>query len=154
MRKYIFSIPSACILGLALLVPAIALAQTIGGKATPSNFSEIVCIFVVLVLDFIPYVVVIAVGAFLAGLIKYVGHGENEEKRAEGTKMMIYGVFGFFFIVSIWGIIFVFVNSFRMPFGVPQLKTTSVTGGYGANATFKQNCTAFTQEANRLPDTD
>ncbi len=77
---------------------------------------------VFLALDFVPYIIVIAVGAFLIGLIKYVSHGDNEEKRAEGNKMIVYGLLGFFFMVSIWGILEIFTGSFNIPLKTPQFK--------------------------------
>lgn len=123
---------------ISFLLPVLALGQSMKPPVAPTNFSEIICIFVKLVLDFIPYVVVIAVGAFLMGLIKYVKNGDNEEKRAEGNKLMIYGIVGFFFIVSIWGILKIFVNSFGLggSFGVPQLKAP-------AGSSFANSCTWF-----------
>lgn len=118
----------------AVCLPVLSFAQNIGPKYTPTSFKDVICIFTVLVLDFIPYVVVIAVGFFLMGLIKYVSHGDNEEKREAGTKMMIYGIVGFFFMVSIWGITELFVKSFNLPFGVPQFETGS---------SFKSTCYSF-----------
>lgn len=96
---------------------------TTGIPSAPRNFSEAVCIVVKLALDFIPYLVVIALGAFLQGLIGYVGNGDNEEKRSEGRKMMIYGIVGFFFMVSIWGILALFTQSFGISLAIPQFKS-------------------------------
>ncbi len=93
--------------------------------STPTNFSELACIVIKLSLDFIPYLVVIAVGAWMMGLIGYVGNGDNEEKRAEGRKMMIYGIAGFFFMVSIWGILSLFTYSFGIPLYIPQFESDS-----------------------------
>lgn len=90
--------------------------------STPENFSKLACIIIKLALDFIPYLVVIAVGAWMMGLIGYVGNGDNEEKRSEGRKMMIYGIVGFFFMVSIWGILGIFTNSFGLGLAIPQFK--------------------------------
>jgi hypothetical protein len=89
----------------------------------PKDFAAFVCIVIKLALDFIPYLVVIAVGAFIQGLIKYVGHGDNEEKMSEGRKMMIYGIFGFFMMVSVWGILGIFTNSFGLSVVIPQFKS-------------------------------
>ena len=90
-----------------------------------------------MVLDFVPLVVVLAVVAFVQGLIKYVSHGDNEEKRTEGTKMMIYGIVGLFFMVSIWGTLKIFTNSFGMTFGIPQFIGSS--GGGGCNSSGGSN---------------
>ena len=100
---------------------------------TPGNLSQIVCIVIRLALDFVPYLVVIALGAFLQGLIKYVGHGDNEEKKSEGRKMMVYGILGFFFMVSFWAMVKLFVNSFGISIGIPQ---------FNAGETGAFNCTA------------
>lgn len=89
----------------------------------PKDFAAFVCIVIKLALDFIPYLVVIAVGAFLQGLIKYVGHGDNEEKMSEGRKMMIYGIVGFFMMVSVWGILGLFTRSFGLSLVIPQFKS-------------------------------
>lgn len=93
--------------------------------STPTNFSSLACIIIKLSLDFIPYLVVIAVGAWMMGLIGYVGNGDNEEKRSEGRKMMIYGIVGFFFMVSIWGVLGLFTWSFGIPLYIPQLESKS-----------------------------
>lgn len=90
--------------------------------STPTNFGDLACIIIALALDFIPYLVVIAVGAWMMGLIGYVGNGDNEEKRSEGRKMMIYGIVGFFFMVSIWGVLSIFTKSFGIDLAIPQLK--------------------------------
>lgn len=102
-----------------LLLPLFVLAQS-KGPAEPRNFKDSICIVMFLALDFIPYILVIAFGNFIIGLIKYVGNGDNEEKRSEGRKMMIYGILGFFFMVSLWGILRIFTNSFNLPLGIPQ----------------------------------
>jgi NADH:ubiquinone oxidoreductase subunit 2 (subunit N) len=109
---------------LFLLPATFTFAQSVKPSREPQNARDMACIFINLLLDFVPYIVVIAVGAFIMGLIRYVAHGDNEEKRSEGTKMMIYGILGLFFMVSVWGILNIFVSSFGLPFGVPQFKST------------------------------
>ncbi|MES2409392.1 MAG: hypothetical protein V4509_03790 [Patescibacteria group bacterium] len=96
---------------------------TSGVPTPPSNFSSFTCIVIKLSLDFIPYLVVIALGAFLQGLIKYVSHGDDSEKMSEGRKMMIYGIVGFFFMVSIWGMLGLFTQSFGISLVIPQFKS-------------------------------
>jgi hypothetical protein len=98
-----------------------------GTITAPKKFSDLACIIIKLALDFVPYLVVIAVIAFMQGMIKYVGNGDNEEKRGEGRKMMVYGTLGFFFMVGIWGILKIFTSSFGVSLVIPQLKTTSST---------------------------
>lgn len=104
---------------------AFAAPYTTGGiPSAPKNISEMACIVTKLTLSFIPYLVVIAVGFFLSGLIRYIGHGDDEEKRGEGIKMMIYGTLGFFFMVGIWGILRIFTQSFDIPLLIPQFKAS------------------------------
>lgn len=121
---------SSAFLLLMTVVPAFAeTADNIvllgSNKTPPSDFAHMACIVVKLALDFIPFLVVIAVGDFIMGLIKYVSHGDNEEKRTEGTKMMVYGIVGFFIMVSVWGILDLFTNGFGLGKAViPQLKSS------------------------------
>jgi len=96
-----------------------------GAPNSPSNFAAAACIVVKLALDFIPYLFILTAGAFLMGLIKYISHGDNEEKMSEGRKMMVYGILGFFMMVSIWGILGLFTNSFGLgkTAVIPQFKS-------------------------------
>lgn len=111
------------LLSLLLVIPVLVFAQVpVGGPNTPTDFKAIICNIAKLALDFIPYIIIIAAGAFLTGLIKYVANGDNEEKRTEGIKMMVYGILGFFFMVSIWGILKLFTESFNLRVGIPQFK--------------------------------
>ncbi len=107
---------------LSLLPATFTFAQIVKPSKEPANARDLGCIFINLLLDFIPLIVVLAVGAFIMGLIRYVANGDNEEKRSEGTKMMIYGIVGLFFMVSVWGILRIFVTSYGLPFGIPQFK--------------------------------
>lgn len=75
-------------------------------------------------LDFVPIIVVFAVFAFFIGLIKYVGSGDNEEKRGEGRKIMVYGIVGFFFMVGVWGALRIFVQSYGLDLVIPQLTSS------------------------------
>lgn len=96
---------------------------TTGIPSAPRDFAAFSCILIKLALDFIPYLVVIALGAFLMGLIKYVAHGDDSEKMSEGRKMMIYGILGFFFMVSVWGILGIFTRSFGLQLVIPQFQS-------------------------------
>lgn len=122
---------------LGFFIPAVifAASATTGNTsigsvpATPTNLKSLICIIAFLALDFVPYIITLAVVAFITGLIKYVGNGDNEEKRGEGNKLMIYGIVGLFFMVSIWGILKIFTNSFNVGFGVPQFKEQGSSAG-------------------------
>ena len=53
-----------------------------------------------------------AVIYFLWGVVKYVKHGGNKEKREEGVKTMFYGVIAIFVMVSLWGFVNILLNTF------------------------------------------
>lgn len=59
----------------------------------------------------IPFLVGIGLVIFLTGVIKFVGAGDNEEKRQGGRDMMIFGLIALFIMVSVWGFVNLLSNS-------------------------------------------
>jgi hypothetical protein len=59
----------------------------------------------------IPFLVGIGLVIFLAGVVKFVGAGDNEEKRQGGRDMMIFGLIALFIMVSVWGFVNLLSNS-------------------------------------------
>ncbi len=53
----------------------------------------------------------VAVIYFLWGVFKYVKDSESSDARAEGRQHMIYGVFGMFIMISVFGIINIVLNT-------------------------------------------
>jgi hypothetical protein len=53
----------------------------------------------------VPIVSTLAIVFFFFGLAKYVLNAGDEEKKAEGKNIMIWGVLAMFVLVTIWGII-------------------------------------------------
>ena len=94
-----------------------------GPASTPKDVAGFACIVVKLALNLVPFLVVIAVASFIFGLIKYLGHGDNEEKRTEGVKMMVYGTLVFFFMVSVWGILRITGAGLGIELMIPQFKS-------------------------------
>ena len=98
------------------LAPAIALAQstlgsilgTIGGLISTAT----------------PIVVALALLYFFWGLATYILAGGEEEARAKGKGMMIWGIIALFVIVSIWGL----VGILQGTFGVSGGGTTAIPG--------------------------
>lgn len=72
---------------------------------------------------------------FLWGVSKYIIHGGNEEKRAEGYQMMIYGIIALFVMVSVWGLVGVLANTF-LGGGVGGGVGNSFNFGFGVNVTY------------------
>lgn len=109
LKKYLYV--------LTLMFPFLTFAAS-----APTTFAGLINIIICLALDIVPVIVLIAFVEFLRGLINYVSAGDNEEKRSEGIKFMIYGMIGFFVIVGVWGILKLFTSSFNVTFGIPQFK--------------------------------
>lgn len=98
---------------MALLLPALASAQTLTDTLfTLSTFlNAAIGLFVTL-----------AIVIFFWGLIKYLM--SVGEQKAEGLQIMFYGVVAIFVMVSIWGIIRLLQNTFRV-----QNNSALVPGG-------------------------
>ena len=60
----------------------------------------------------VPLLGSLAVVGFIYGIIKYFLNPDNEEKRKEGKSFMFWGLATLFVMVSIWGIVGLFSNSF------------------------------------------
>lgn len=54
-----------------------------------------------------------AIAVFLYGVLKYVGSGDNEEKRTEARSTMVYGIVVLFVMVSLWGLVNFLGNTFN-----------------------------------------
>jgi phage-related holin len=60
----------------------------------------------------IPALITVALITFLAGVIKFVKSGDNEEARTNGRNIMIYGIIVLFVMVAFWGITDLIVKTF------------------------------------------
>lgn len=49
---------------------------------------------------------------FLWGVVEFIWQFDNEQTRERGKKHMIWGIFGMFIMVSVFGIIEVLLNTF------------------------------------------
>lgn len=93
-----------------------------------------------LILDILSVVVVLlialAVVFFLYGILKYITSGGDEERRKEGSKLMLFGIIGLFVMISFWGIVKILVNTFDLDDGppdVPYLYDTVIEGSESGN---------------------
>jgi len=99
-------------LGVLFLTPLFANAQLV--------FADIVNIILGNIIDpLVVLLVALALVFFMWGVAKYILHAGDENKRAEGIKMMTYGIIGLFVIVSVWGLIRILQDTFFGPFGAP-----------------------------------
>lgn len=60
----------------------------------------------------IPTLVAVGLITFLAGVVRFVGAGDNEEKRSEGQKVMVFGIIVLFVMMTYWGFVGFFTKSF------------------------------------------
>ena len=91
---------------------------------TPTNFSELVGIFVDLIATTLPVIAGLALLVFIWGLIKFIFRiGGDEKAVEEGKKLMIWGLIALFLLVSFMAILaFVYRDiGFGRPFGLPLL---------------------------------
>lgn len=60
----------------------------------------------------IPLLMIIATVVFLWGVIRYITSAGDEDKIAEGRRLIIYGLIGLFVMVAVWGLVQVLVTTF------------------------------------------
>lgn len=97
MKKKLALISSAL-----LLAPFSAFAQIDGSSAGGLGQSTISFINNVA----IPLVFALAFIVFIFGVFRYfIAGGNNEEARDQGKQLIIFGIIGFFVMVSVWGMV-------------------------------------------------
>lgn len=69
----------------------------------------------------IPLFIALAVVAFMWGVIILVINSDNEEKKKEGKKFMVWGIIALFVIISIWGLVGLLANTIGLKPLIPQL---------------------------------
>jgi hypothetical protein len=85
--------------------PVVAFAAVNGCRSGSSNgILFIVCAIGDILNVLVPILIVLAVIYFIWGVIKYVVSGDEEDK-AKGRSMIIYGLIGLVVIVGMWGIV-------------------------------------------------
>lgn len=61
---------------------------------------------------FIPVLIAIALVVFFSGVAKFIGSGDNEEKRQSGRNIMVYGIIVLFVMFAFWGLVKIITQSF------------------------------------------
>lgn len=78
----------------------------------------------------IPLLMAIAVMIFLYGIVKFITAAGDAEKVKEAKSYIIYGLIGLFVMISFWGIIAIFSETFDIKGGntpsVPTIPTTNL----------------------------
>ncbi len=76
----------------------------------------------------IPLLLSFAFLMFLWGVFKYfIGGGTSAEERQEGQKYVLWSVIGFAIIFSVWGLVWLLLNTFR--FGGERMPPVPSFGG-------------------------
>lgn len=97
--------------------------------ASPNDFKELIGFVVFDLVN--PLIFLVGSLAFLAffwGIAKYIFSAGDEQKKASGKDVMLYGLIALFVMVSVWGLIGILKNTFFE--GAP---TPIDTGGGGGN---------------------
>ena len=72
----------------------------------------------------VPVVFALAFIIFIWGVFTYfIAGGSDQEKRDKGKQLMLYGLLGFFVMVSVWGLVNILVGSVQLenrPNTLPQ----------------------------------
>ena len=95
----------------------------------------------------VPFIVGLAVFIVIWGIFNYLTHAENEEKRDEAKKYILWGVIGVFCMLSVWGFVNILYNSFTLERQIDGSKIPKVPrvesgnngnfgGGSGGNGNF------------------
>lgn len=95
----------------SLIIPIFSFAYTPPAQVqTVNDFSYILTNWLTTLL--IPLLFGVALVVFLAGILKFVSAGDNEEKRTAGRDTMLFGIIALFVMIAVWGIVRIVYNSF------------------------------------------
>ena len=88
------------------------------------------------VIDFInniavPLIFALAFVVFIFGVFRFfIAGGHDEEKRESGKQLMIYGLVGFFVMVSVWGLVHILTGTLNLNGNTGKLPQTPGIKGY------------------------
>ncbi|MDB5204595.1 MAG: hypothetical protein JWP09_623 [Candidatus Taylorbacteria bacterium] len=105
-----------------LFIITFAPALVLADNTTPDTANQIFTNFSVgNLMGLIPTLILIAVITFMTGVLRFLGAGDDAEKRSAGRKIMVYGIIILFVMVSIWGFVNILTQSFfGQNFGIPN----------------------------------
>ncbi|MDR3548866.1 MAG: hypothetical protein P4M11_11475 [Candidatus Pacebacteria bacterium] len=107
-------------IGTGFLLPLLAAAQTINSLQSAGQW---VINFINTVL--VPVIFAIAFIVFIIGVFQYfiLSRG-NEEAQGQARSLMLWGLIGFFVMVSVWGLVNILLGTFNLNSAVPTYPTT------------------------------
>lgn len=72
----------------------------------------------------VPIVFALAFIVFIWGIFQYfIQGGHDEEKRDAGKQLMLWGLIGFFVMVSVWGLVHILIGTVGLNSSVPTYPT-------------------------------
>lgn len=99
-----------------LLVPATVFA------ATPTNFKEVVELFLKILQNFIQIGIVAIILGILYAVALYMLNSDNDQKREQIKGYLVYAVIGLTVVAGLWGIVEILTMTiFGGGFGIPKL---------------------------------
>lgn len=156
--KYLACIVFACVLQLSPVVAGAANDWPSGSAQNPTQLDEIVVtadrepgpgtpsktdtaqqVVAKLVTAGSNYAVIFLVGltllVFMYGMMKYMFKGSGSDTaRAEGRKLMLWGLIGLFVMVSVWGLVGILANTIgHKSTALPQFESEGVLAPNGRN---------------------
>lgn len=108
----------------ALALPMFASAQIAATNVQTIGSGIIGLINSVLV----PLVFALAFIVFIWGVFQYfIAGGHDEEKREQGKSLMLWGIIGFFVMVSVWGLVNILRGTFQLTNTAPPVGDVTPT---------------------------
>lgn len=117
------------IMSLMGLVPAVTFAQT-------RTLADLIGIIIGYLGLAIPLILSLSIVVFIYGVYKYFIKIDAEKK--EAGNFILYGVLGFFLMLSFWGLVNILINTFRLDTRIPGIPFIRTTGGNN-DSVFIQN---------------
>ena len=109
MKKFAF-------LAATFALPALAFAQTLNSVQSVGTF-----IITMINTVAVPVLFSIAFIVFIWGVFQtFILSGGDEEKQDKGKSLMLYGLVGFFVMVSVWGLVNILVGTFNLNSNTPN----------------------------------
>jgi hypothetical protein len=104
-------------IGSALILPALAFAQTVDSVQSLGAFTINLINTVA-----VPLIFALAFIVFIWGVFQFfIAGGHDEEAKDKGKSLMLWGLIGFFIMVSVWGLVHILVGTLNLNPSIPQL---------------------------------
>jgi hypothetical protein len=104
------------LIGTAFAVPFLAFAQSVTSVQSAGQF-----VINIINTVAVPVLFALAFLVFIFGVFQFfiLSRGD-EEKQAQGRGMMLYGIIGFFLMISVWGLVNILVGTFSFNGSAPS----------------------------------